>query len=634
MLFALLLSVAELAAAQFVAEPTGFTTKKGHAGIDVRYKEVPTGICEQTPGVKSFSGYADVAENEHIFFWFFEARDVDPETAPLTIWINGGPGSSSMIGLWQEMGPCGVDFDGNLYDNPYAWNNVTNMIYIDQPTTTGFSYSIPVSGYKDSNSGDLVRLPNATCPDYADPSTCGTYNVFDTTLTANSTPAAAPNFYKTLQAFTGAFPQYSSNGVYFSTESYGGHYAPIFSRYIVEQNKLNNSGTAHIDLKGVLIGNGWFDPILQYASFYNFSSSISKQRHQGGSPYGINYDQTADDKVYNSMYGEGNCLDMLLECNAYPYANYTSDGEGNTVCSAADNWCYYQVEYPFDDVFGRDEYDVRYLTPDPFPYAFYVDYLNTETVQAAIGAYTNFSESSSVAGTAFGATGDDGREIGVRAAVEYLISENIPVVVYFGDADYICNWFGGEAFVETLSNIPAYTDGSAGFVNITSSDGVVHGEVKSTGSFSFVRIYESGHEVPFYQPLVSLEMLNRTIHGVDIATGTTVVTKDYITEGPVDSTFLNGNKTVTTQIIPANATYNVLTNQPNPPYNVTPVDSLVGRRDTGSLTRYERAVLDSTKLSEKNVRSEEHVRRPRGKKGRQALFERKSAGKARKDRMR
>jgi len=249
-MISLLLFFVGLAIAQFVAEPSNFTTKAGHAGINVRYKQVPAGICEQDPNVKSYSGFADVAENEHIFWWFFEARNVDPTTAPLTIWINGGPGSSSMIGLFQELGPCGVDFDGNVYNNPYSYSNISNMIFIDQPTTTGLSYSIPVPGYTDAT-GNIVALPNATCPDYADPSTCGTYNVYNVSLTANSTAAAAPNFYLTLQAFTGAFPQYAQNGVFFTTESYGGHYGPVFSQYILEQNALNASGTAPIDLRAV-----------------------------------------------------------------------------------------------------------------------------------------------------------------------------------------------------------------------------------------------------------------------------------------------------------------------------------------------------------------------------------------------
>jgi carboxypeptidase C (cathepsin A) len=76
--------------AQFVTAPTNFTETKGYLDLPVRYKEVPTGICETDPTVKSFSGYVDVEENQHIFFWFFEARNQDPETAPLTVWINGG----------------------------------------------------------------------------------------------------------------------------------------------------------------------------------------------------------------------------------------------------------------------------------------------------------------------------------------------------------------------------------------------------------------------------------------------------------------------------------------------------------------------------------------------------------------
>lgn len=105
--------------AQFVPAPTDLNETTGYLDIPVRSKQVPDGICETTPGVKSFSGYVDIAEDEHIFFWFFEARNADPTTAPLTVWINGGPGSSSMIGLFQELGPCGVDSNGELCVFPW-----------------------------------------------------------------------------------------------------------------------------------------------------------------------------------------------------------------------------------------------------------------------------------------------------------------------------------------------------------------------------------------------------------------------------------------------------------------------------------------------------------------------------------
>ena len=62
--------------------------------------------------------------------------------------------------------------------------------------------------------------------------------------------------WKTLQGFMGAFPKYSRHGFHFSTESYGGHYGPIFNEYIEEQNKKNISGAHKISLESVIIGYG------------------------------------------------------------------------------------------------------------------------------------------------------------------------------------------------------------------------------------------------------------------------------------------------------------------------------------------------------------------------------------------
>jgi hypothetical protein len=102
-------------------------------------------ICETTDGVRSFSGYVSLpakilgkdAETQNYtlntFFWFFESRK-DPKNAPLSIWMNGGPGSSSMIGLFQENGPCSVNPDSNSTTlNPWSWNREVNMLYGPQP---------------------------------------------------------------------------------------------------------------------------------------------------------------------------------------------------------------------------------------------------------------------------------------------------------------------------------------------------------------------------------------------------------------------------------------------------------------------------------------------------------------------
>lgn len=86
---------------QLPASVQGLKTITSPSGVTIRYKEPgKEGICETTPGVNSYTGYIDLAPDSHTFFWFFEARH-NPADAPLTLWLNGGPGSDSLIGLFQ-----------------------------------------------------------------------------------------------------------------------------------------------------------------------------------------------------------------------------------------------------------------------------------------------------------------------------------------------------------------------------------------------------------------------------------------------------------------------------------------------------------------------------------------------------
>jgi hypothetical protein len=167
--------------------------------------------------------------------------------------------------------------------------------------------------------------------------------------------------------------------------------------------------------------NGWYDPLIQYQAYYNFTVFP-------GNTYDYDpFNASVKAQFYNNLYGKGNCVDQVKDCAARGL---------DAVCQSADNFCANLVENIYDIYLGRDEYDMREIYPDPFPYGYYTDYLNTPELQAAIGAYQNFSMSSDAVGTAFAATGDDNREAGTIEALQKLIKQGINVVLFAGDADY------------------------------------------------------------------------------------------------------------------------------------------------------------------------------------------------------
>lgn len=111
----------------------------------IRLKEQNSSICNTS--VVQYTGYLD-AGNKHFFFWYFaQEESVDTvvqasaDALPLALWLNGGPGASTMLGLLQELGPCLINNFGNgTVNNPYAWNKDSAILFVDQPIGVGFSY--------------------------------------------------------------------------------------------------------------------------------------------------------------------------------------------------------------------------------------------------------------------------------------------------------------------------------------------------------------------------------------------------------------------------------------------------------------------------------------------------------------
>ncbi|KAI0131482.1 carboxypeptidase S1-like protein B [Daldinia grandis] len=550
-----LLSLIPFTRAQFPPTPEDVTILKSKFGdgVTISYKE--PGICETTPGVKSYAGYiylppgtlADLGEEQeypiNTFFWFFEARN-DPENAPLSIWLNGGPGSSSLYGLFTENGPCHVNSDSNSTTlSEWAWNTDVNMLFIDQPTQVGLSYDTLQNITENLATGQLLKIDETdTIPEQNTTLLVGTYPSLSRNQTAKGTRNAAIAFWHFAQTWFQEFPGYHPNNsrVSIATESYGGRYGPEFAAFFEEQNQKIENGTWNdddgenyiINLDTLILINSCIDRQIQWPAYPHIAFNNT---------YGL---ETVNETIYLQMIDAleipGGCRDQINDCRAlaleYDPNNIGINTTVNDVCSDAETFCSRYVRDPYLDYSGRNYYDYASIDPNPFPAPFYNLYLNQPHVQKALGIPLNFTQSSSAVAYAFRAIGDYPRP-GWVEDLAFLLENGIKVHLMYGDRDFACNWIGGEAvsLAVNYTNTEKFHD--AGYTDIIINDTYVGGQVRQYGNFSFSRVYEAGHEVPAYQPETAYKMFHRALFNKDIATGAVdlVETAEYATEGPDDT---------------------------------------------------------------------------------------------------
>ncbi|PNP78538.1 hypothetical protein FNYG_08168 [Fusarium nygamai] len=402
-----------------------------------------SGICETTPGVNQHSGYFSVGTNMSMFFWFFESRK-NAKTAPLALWLNGGPGCSSMIGLFQENGPCTFNNGGSKPTlNPNSWNTFANMLYVDQPIGTGFSYG---------------------------------------TDDAVSTLAAAPRVWKLLQAFYAQFPEYENRDFGIFTESYGGHYGPEFAFYFEQQNVAIEAGKIKgekINLVALGINNGWIDPGAQYRDYIEYAANNTYRKLITPTQY----------SKYLNTYNQ-KCVPAFAKCPGLT---------GNdAACGKADDICRKAIESPLEKLADFDAYDIRAPSNDSFPPKTYYTYLSSPSVKKAIGARADYQECGNESFNKFMASGDRARSF--LPTLSQVIDSKIQVLIWAGDADWICNWMGNY---RALNSIAPKSFVSAP-LKLFTVGGKEYGEFKTCGNLSWLRVYGAGHEVPAYQPEAAL----------------------------------------------------------------------------------------------------------------------------------
>ncbi|KAK8300989.1 hypothetical protein V6Z12_D05G431800 [Gossypium hirsutum] len=213
---------------------------------------------------KQFAGYIDVDENvvgRSLFYYFVEAEK-DPLTQPFTVWLTGGPGCSSVGDAFGSVGPFIVTRDAHgLQTNFISWNKVSNLLFIDSPIGSGWSYSNTSSDY---NNGD------------------------------DSTNKILLAF---MQKWYEKYPVFKSKDLYLAGSSFAGHFVPNLANALLNDNK--QSKQSKFNLKGLVLGNPMLRKKLDDLAKIDFFFSRKI--------------------INNSFYNE-----IKKECNAIDENNYFS----------------------------------------------------------------------------------------------------------------------------------------------------------------------------------------------------------------------------------------------------------------------------------------------------------------------
>ncbi|KAI9360774.1 Alpha/Beta hydrolase protein, partial [Zopfochytrium polystomum] len=400
----------------------------------------------------------DLAMNASTFFWTIEARVPQPRRK-LLFWFNGGPGCSSMDGVFLENGPFHVTPESKVVMKKFSWIQAATVVFVDQPLGTGYS--------------TYDQTP-------------GTFGAPAKTL------EQVTSYLRTfMNGFYTVFPHLLNSDVYFGGESYAGVYIPYFATSITS----SGSNWPPMSMKGLIIGNGWMDPLHQYPAFIEYG--------QDNNLIGGTYLESAKAswvaceeayKALNTVPIKLNVCEKILET----ILQYSTKDGGTCINM-------YDIRVYDDTVEGGCG-----LFEWPTGLQDMKKYLGRADLKTAVhvpnnGVDMTWTECSPVVGAALSS---DKSEAPYKLLPALL--EKIPVLLFQGDKDLICNWYGLRDMVDNLT-----WNGAKGFGDAKKEKWILNGTeagwYKSARGLTFGLIYNASHMAPFGSPLETMDMFNRFI---------------------------------------------------------------------------------------------------------------------------
>jgi len=357
-----------------------------------------------------------------------------------------------MYGLFEENGPFSVSADGkmNLVPREYSWNKEFNVMYIDNPVGAGFSFTQSDDGYVTSES-DVEE-----------------------------------DLYSAVSQFFQIFAQYKTNDFYVCGESYGGKYAPSFSWYIHQMNKIAPANET-INLKGLSIGDGLVDPITQFVGISNLLYYFGMADLNEMTYIQDNYETpfmealAANERIAAFKY-----FDEFLNGDFYPYPTY------------------------FNNITGTNDY-FNFLDPDypPNPYPQYL-MLNSTRAAIHVGANIYWDYNHTVE---YYLMHD---WMSSALSKMHTLMDNYKVMVYSGQNDFILGAALTEKWVRTVAwkGQVAYNNAPRSIWKVAPSDSVPAGYSRSVDNFTHTIVRNAGHMVPLDQPRRAYDMIRRFVLGI------------------------------------------------------------------------------------------------------------------------
>lgn len=434
---------------------------------------------------KSYGGYLPVGGEKYLYHMYVEATS-EPEDKPLVLWLNGGPLCSSFGGLFTELGPYVIDEKMEVTTNPYAWNKVANMLFVEQPAGVGFSY--PMGATND-------------------------------TITAEDT-------YEALVQFLGDHPELKDRPFYIAGESYGGHYVPNTAVAIENGNKAGKNPV--INIKGFAVGNGYTDWQLDFnANVENgrFHALTSQTRFDAA-------DKACDGNFARCFwprddvacpsecdYAVGNATEYAMNGDIDIYDIYVDvclDKRTNEIVH--NQMSTLMAERKKQREGGRRRRQTGTTISPVFDTCvdnFAAEYLNTEAVRRWLNIRDETVPNGKWADCqrfdyAFNYASE------IPNYLRWAEEGKLDILIYNGDADFILSHMGNSAWVSSL-NLTKERE----WTQWKGSDKQVGGYFeqyttqKGSTPLTFLTVKGAGHMVPKDRPRHALDMFSKFLHGGD-----------------------------------------------------------------------------------------------------------------------